>query len=690
MVLAEGKESQDSASQRYRALLAATDAIAFHQQMPELFQELAKRLRPIVGFATVYFILHDPDKQVMRSTMVDSTGPSLHPLEVPMNGTATGHVFQTQQPVVISDSHEEERFPLVLDKMREQGIRSVCVLPMSTAQRRLGALVFCSAAPNEYDAADLEFLESVSKQVAIAVENGINRKEAEHYETQLAAERDRAQLLLEINNVLVSKFDLHELVTAISACLSRVVPHEYCSLVLHEEQTGMLRLHALHFPGGKSLVREGACWPLECSPAGVAFASGEPYVLNELSAQSFSNETGRWVIDEGIQSACWFPLIRHKAALGTFCLGWLRPSGFDLEHAQLLTQVAGQIAIAVENALAFQQITELKNKLNEEKLYLENEIRTEHNFDDIVGESPAWKQVMGQVRIVAPSAATVLILGETGTGKELIARSIHKSSDRSERTFVKLNCAAIPTGLLESELFGHEKGAFTGAISRKIGRFELADGGTLFLDEIGDIPLELQPKLLRALQDQEFERLGSNHTLRVNVRVLAATNRDLEEMLSRGAFRRDLFYRLNVFPIRVPPLRARTSDIPVLVRHFAQKYAKRIDRRIQEIPTKSLDALTRWSWPGNVRELENLIERAVILSRGPVLEIPLAELEIANAANFEAPGSLDDAKRRHILRALRDAGGVIGGPSGAAARLGVKRTTLNYKLKKLGIDPGAV
>jgi formate hydrogenlyase transcriptional activator len=348
--------------------------------------------------------------------------------------------------------------------------------------------------------------------------------------------------------------------------------------------------------------------------------------------------------------------------------------------------VASQVAIAVENALAFREIAELKNKLAEEKLYLEDEIRTEMNFEEIVGESAALKQVLAQVETVAPTESTVLVQGETGTGKELIARAIHNLSQRRERTFVKVNCAAIPLGLLESELFGHERGAFTGAIAQKIGRFELADGGTLFLDEVGDIPLELQPKLLRVLQEQEFERLGGTRTIHVDVRLVAATNRDLTQMIADREFRNDLFYRLNVFPLQVPALRQRPEDIALLVRYFAQKYSRRMNKQIESVPAEAMAALTSYSWPGNIRELENLVERAIILSRGPVLEVPLGELRQATDAEGGTLQTLEAADREHILRALRESKWVLAGPAGAAARLGMKRTTLQSRIRKLGIQ----
>jgi formate hydrogenlyase transcriptional activator len=394
-----------------------------------------------------------------------------------------------------------------------------------------------------------------------------------------------------------------------------------------------------------------------------------------------------------------------------------KENSFGEDDAEFLTEVAGQVAIAIENALAYREICELKDKLAQEKLYLEEEIRSELNFEQIIGSSPALKHVLDLVETVASSDSTVLLLGDTGTGKELIARAIHDHSQRKDRTFVKLNCAAIPTGLLESELFGHEKGAFTGAISQRIGRLELAHQGTLFLDEVGDIPIEIQPKLLRALQEREFERLGSTHTRKVNVRLVAATNRDLEKMIAAREFRSDLYYRLNVFPIRIPPLRERKEDIPVLVRHFVHKFAREMQKHIETIPAAAMKALTNGEWPGNVRELENFVERAVILTRGKSLEMPITELhksradspvtnknkndaqdeisrivketisEIGKQSTKSAANEHDERDRQEIMRVLRETRGRVGGANGAAARMAINRTTLISRIKKFGIDP---
>jgi len=509
---------------------------------------------------------------------------------------------------------------------------------------------------------------------------------------ELERERDRLRLLLDITNLLVANRNFREIFVAISGLLRRIIRHDVAALILPTSGHEQLRVYALDFPGGKGLIGQGNTLSIEDSPPGHSYSTRHPLLVDNLFSQltRFPAPFTRQLLQEGIRCGCWLPLVNQDRVLGVLSVASKRESAFSRQDLDLLTQVANQAAIAVDNALAFRQIAELNRKLSQEKRYLESEIRTEYNFESIIGEHPLLKRILRQVETVAPTTSTVLILGETGTGKELIARAIHNLSGRRERTFVKLNCAAIPTGLLESELFGHEKGAFTGAISQKIGRLELANRGTLFLDEVGDIPLELQPKLLRALQEKEFERLGSTRTIHVDVRLIAATNRDLSQMVAAREFRSDLFYRLNVFPMQVPPLRERASDIPMLVQYFVHKHAAENGKHIARVPAEAMEALTRWPWPGNIRELENFIERAVILSEGETLSLPLAELR-APAADLAArsaaePQSAGDAsEREQIIRALKEARGVIAGPEGAAARLGLKRTTLNSRIRKLGI-----
>jgi formate hydrogenlyase transcriptional activator len=505
----------------------------------------------------------------------------------------------------------------------------------------------------------------------------------------------RYRALLAVSQAIAGNRDLPALLHDMAGRLRQVVGFDYLALVLHDGTTGTMRLHVLEtgepVPPGTTLEL-----PPDDDPAGWVWQSQRPLVTNGRS------ELARWprllerVQAYAIDSYCWLPLTTARRRLGTLVFTSKQPSTYAAADMEFLQQVANQVAVAVENALAFQEIEAafreieaLKNKLTEENAYLEEEVRTEHNFGEIVGGSVTLRRVLKQVETVAPTGSTVLIRGETGTGKELVARALHNLSPRRGRTFVKLNCAAIPTGLLESELFGHEKGAFTGAISQKAGRFELAHPGTLFLDEVGDIPPELQPKLLRVIQEQEFERLGGTRTIKVDVRLVAATHRDLGKMVADGRFREDLFYRLNVFPVVLPPLRERRDDIPRLVRHFTQQFARRMGRQIKTIPSAVMDALVAYPWPGNVRELQNVIERAVILTPGPALEVPLSDLSpvpVTIRGTAATPGTLIDAEREHILGVLRETGWALGGPNGAAARLGMKRTTLQSRMKRLGIS----
>jgi formate hydrogenlyase transcriptional activator len=436
-------------------------------------------------------------------------------------------------------------------------------------------------------------------------------------------------------------------------------------------------------PLADALIGPGVVVPIAESACGTGFLKGETKVCNQADLAAIGTPVVMRLLDLGIQSFCAIPLITRKGKLGTLNLGSASDHAFDSQDISFLKQVAAQVAIALDNARAYREIAELTQKLKKEKLYLQDEIRSVLNFEEIVGESPALKHVLSQVNTVAPLDATVLILGETGTGKELIARAIHRMSARKDGSFIKLNCAAIPTGLLESELFGHEKGAFTGAVSAKIGRLEMADKGTLFLDEVGDIPLELQPKLLRVLQDQEFERLGGVRTIRVNIRLIAATNRDLAKSVAEREFHSDLYYRLHVFPVKMPPLRERAKDIELLVRYFVQRFSRQMNKQIETIPSQTMDALASWEWPGNVRELENFIERSVILSEGTVLNVPLSELRPTFGARQNT--TLESLEREHILRVLRETGGVISGLHGAASQLGLKRTTLQSRMQKLGI-----
>jgi transcriptional regulator with GAF, ATPase, and Fis domain len=502
-------------------------------------------------------------------------------------------------------------------------------------------------------------------------------------------DRKRAEeaVMLQLSSALLENVDVTKLLAAISASIKEVIPHDTSALALFDHTTGDMVVQFMG-PYDADVYPGDARVPVEGTVSGRVFRTGEPFLMRRLLDCAFAPQTMNNLGRLGMNAGCWVPLKHQGTIIGTMGVLSRIEGSLDDQAAEILAQIAGQVAMAVDNAMAFRRIAELRDQLRQEKQYLESEINLENRYEDIVGESKGLRNVLREIETVAPTDATVLIQGESGTGKELLARAIHRLSRRSEHTFIKLNCAAIPAGLLESELFGHEKGAFTGAISRKIGRLELAHEGTLFLDEIGELPLDLQPKLLRVLQEREIERLGSNRPIPVNMRLIAATNRDLSEMVANKEFRADLYYRLKVFPVFSPPLRDRKGDIPILVRHFVATHSRRMGKVIESIPDETMEALVRWPWPGNIRELENFLERAVILTRGPVLYVPLAELQMAQEREETAVESptLHEAEREHILRVLRECKGQIGGEDGAAARLGLKRTTLNSKLKKLGIE----
>jgi formate hydrogenlyase transcriptional activator len=695
----------DHSRRQLEALLEVSEAIAQQRDLPALFHDLAARLHSVIDFDFLTLLLHDPARNVMRLHLLETRipGEKHTGMETPVDGHPSGWVWQTQQLFVVSDIDQETRFPDFLQRLREYNVRSLAILPLTTAQHRLGAMGFGRVVPQRATDTELQFMQRVASQVAVAVDNALNFETSQAYQQQLARERDRLRVLLEINNVLVTSRELPELFRGIVSTLKRVIQHDYTSLALLDPASGLLKIHALDFPGRQGLLKQEITISRDVSPSGHAISTGQPLLIRGAELDRYSSEVMRVLRTESIQTVTCVPLTSHANTFGSLNLASRRTDAFAPQDIELLQQVAAQIAIAVENALAFKEIDALKNKLAVEKLYLEEEIRSEFNFEEIIGESPALKRALAQVELAAPAGTTVLLLGETGTGKELFARAIHNLSPRRDRTFVKINCAAIPSGLLESELFGHERGAFTGAINQKTGRFELADRGSLFLDEVGDIPLELQPKLLRVLQEQEFERLGSNRTQHVDVRVVAATHQDLSKLVAERSFRSDLYYRLNVFPIHIPALRERSEDIPLLVRYFVQRFSRSLNKAVEYIPANAMDALAQYSWPGNVRELENLIERAVLLSPGKELRVPLSELKSSTLATTDADPSssltsftsstssassistLEEAERQHILRALKQTQWRIAGPKGAAKLLGMKRTTLQARMRKLGI-----
>jgi formate hydrogenlyase transcriptional activator len=609
-------------------------------------------------------------------------------------GGSCGTAIYRKEPVYITDILTDPVWENYRDRMMPYGIRSVWSRPLFTSEgKALGTFSINYCETRSPSANDIQLIEDASHITGIAIERHRNEEE-------LRRERDRLRLLLEITNSMTSKLDLRCLVEVLSTDLLRVTRSDFCSLLVPDADSGELRLTILYNPESRGSICDGAIVPLHGSICGKAFRTGKSQHVDSFEEirndpESFGNDVGRLyyerIMAEGLKSGCDLPLIGRRGILGVLSAFKRSERAFNIEDIEFLEQASRQVAIAVENALDYETVIKDRDQETRQRLYFEEEIRAE--FREIVGESPALKNALSLVSVVAPTDSSVLILGETGTGKELVARAIHKLGRRSEKGFVKLNCAAIPLGLLESELFGHEKGAFTGAIAQKAGRFELADRGTLFLDEVGDIPLELQAKLLRVLQEQEFERLGSNRTHKVDVRMVAATHRDLPAMVKQGTFREDLYYRLKVFPIQIPALRQRTEDIPRLVRHFTALYAQRMNKRIDVIPPETMDALVRYQWPGNIRELQNFIERAVILSPQSTLRAPTSELEPFQPykeSNTSMHG-LAEVERDHILRALEASNWVIGGETGAAARLGMKRTSLAYRMKKLRIHrPAAV
>jgi formate hydrogenlyase transcriptional activator len=657
---------------RYEALLRVSRTIGAHRDPAELFQSLVRELRGVVEFDVLYCIQYNPAGERPAFCVLETPARRIPLPEFEPEETLTAWVYEHQKPLIIPFLERETRFPRVTGLLESEGIRSLCALPLRTAHRRLGCLSIGSQQPNAYSQEEIEFLSLVADEVALAIDD------AYHFEA-LQQEKDRLRMLLDVSNAVTSNLALPDLLRAISANLRSIMQSEGAGVALIDQPGNQLRLCVIDFPEYDGRVAEGEIVP-EDSPSAQAARLREPV----------AQEKGK----NGIRhSTCSVPLISRDRVLGT--LGVKRNDPFSAHDISFLKQVAGPVAIAVENAMAYGRIAELTDKLEREKVYLQDEIRSELNFEEIIGKSEALRTVLQQVETVAPTDSTVLICGETGTGKELIARAIHDLSSRAKNAFVKLNCAAIPTGLLESEMFGHERGAFTGAIAQRIGRFELASRGTVFLDEIGEIPLELQPKLLRVLQEREFERLGNSRTMKSDARLIAATNRDLAEMVGDHEFRADLFYRLNVFPILLPPLRDRPEDIPLLVRHFARQFARRMNRAIDTIPSETMSVLVSYHWPGNIRELQNLVERAVILSTGAVLNIPLRDLQSQAHTAVPTNGpddrrtrkieTLEDVERRHILDTLEATNWVVGGPKGAAVLLGLKRTTLQVRMDKLGI-----
>ena len=667
---------------RYLALLRAANAIATSTDLNSAADALTSKLREVTPFDFLHAVAFDKNSIEPRWLLIEVGGQRI---DASSNGlgflddTPIQWTHQCHQTLITDDWSRETRFEEYALFLAKFGIASTCTVPLTTNSGRTCVLSLGRSYPHAYDRDEVEFLQLVAEQIGLAVDAALNFHVSQRVQEQL-------KLVLDLNNQVVSNLEFHELLRAASALVRKVMHCDAAAIMLPDAENSHLRVHALDYPESRGIFVEGALVPINGTTPGESFTSGKPIVVNHLDPAEVPPEMLAKAQAEGLSSFCDVPLVTRNRLLGVLAVAQREENSFDDDEVSFLVRVASQIAIGVENALAYTEIADLKDRLAQEKLYLEEEIRGEMDFEGIVGQSSALRHVLGLVETVAPSDSTVLLLGETGTGKELIARAIHDRSRRKDRTFVKLNCAAIPTGLLESELFGHERGAFTGAISQKVGRLELADQGSLFLDEVGDIPIDIQPKLLRALQEREFERLGSTRTKKVDVRLVAATNRDLDKMIENREFRSDLYYRLNVFPIRIPPLRERPEDIPLLVRYFTQKYGRRMEKKIETIPATAMKKLTAWHWPGNIRELENFIERSVILTHGSALQVPIGELGNNGKAITVLAGPQAD-ERAQILSVLRQTNGRVSGPQGAAERMAIKRTTLISRMKKLGIDP---
>jgi formate hydrogenlyase transcriptional activator len=689
MRMPENNEGSAPTTSRYRALLDVSSAMV---EQPTV-KAVLHSLRDVLSSSCR---LHGVDIYVLGSG-----GDTLHLLDFDREadapaikiGTrisligAAARALQEREPVFLPDvSQEMLRHPELAPFAAESVGRATYVFPLFTAQQRYGILVVTKERGREFVPEDVELLRSLASHVAVALECALARDCAEQYQRELATERDRLRLLLEINNHVVSKLEIDDLFRSASTSIRSYFGNHLTGFWLLERNSKHLQSVVLDFPDSKGLLAEiGSTDLTEIEYEKLRTRRAEIWSNSEI--EKIPASIALSLRAESITSVAVAPLVTASGPLGVLAIGSRKLDAFGQEDLDLLSQISVQISLALDNALAYGRLNASAARLEEERLYLESEIRAEHNFEDIVGKSAALRKVLDQVAIVAPTGSTVLLHGETGTGKELLARAIHNLSPRRERTFVRLNCAAIPSGLVESELFGHERGAFTGALMQKRGRFELADRGTLFLDEIGDISLDLQPKLLRALQEREFERLGSTKTIHVDVRLIAATHRDLQGMIRNNQFREDLFYRLNVCPIEIPPLRERREDISLLVHYFVLRLSRQMQRRIKSVPKQAMEALVNHDWPGNIRELENFIERCVIFTQGEELNVPRAELRKASARSVaSAAPSFEQAERQVIIDALRAASGRVSGQGGAAERLGLKRTTLQNKMRKLSIS----
>ena len=672
---------------RYRMLLGASTALADQPTVKAVLQSLRGVLSSTSKLhgAELYVLSDDGESLYTFEFDREADAPAIKRGAKLLRVGVVAQVLDEQKPVFVPDlSQRMLEHPDMAPFAAEVAGRSTYLFPVSTAHKRYGILSTPKLPGQQFAPEDVEMLSALASHVAVALECALARDTAELYHRQVVNQRDQLSLLLEINNNIVSKLEAEDLFQAVAGSMRKHLGNDLTSLWLFNKQTDCWERKFLDFPVGRGflekvvIVKPNKLWSDWSRVRTPQF-----YSPVEADIDPALREASR---SEALLSAVLVPLLGPDGPLGLLTMCSRKANAFNAADRDLLSQIGPQISLGLENALAYGRVRASRDDLEEQKLYLESEIESEYNFEDIVGKSAAIRKVLDQVAIVAPTSSTVLLHGETGTGKELVARAIHNLSPRRGRTFVRLNCAAIPSGLVESELFGHEKGAFTGALMQKRGRFELADQGSLFLDEIGDITMDLQPKLLRALQEQEFERLGSTKTIHVDVRLIAATHRDLEGMIRNNQFREDLFYRLRVFPIEIPPLRERREDIQLLVHFFVSRLSRRMQKRIRSVPKHAMEALVNADWPGNIRELENFIERCVILTQGDELNVPHTELRKSGVRSvISSATTFEQAERQAILDALKNASGRIAGNGGAAERLGLKRTTLQNKMRRLHI-----
>jgi formate hydrogenlyase transcriptional activator len=687
---------------RYEALRQILRITATHRDTDTLFKASVEALRSFFGLPMVGIVLYDT---VIGSVQWCALDVEDRPLPftpmVDWERSASRFVYESQQALVVNCLDGKFPFRNLTQFVARFGMQSVCLLPLTTTRRKLGIMGFASEYRGYFSSEIVEFLSLVADELALGLHSALNYGGLEVVRNRYEEQATRLKLLFEVDRVIDSHLELSKLMQVLSPYFRRFIPVDAVALILPKAQDSRLYIHALEFPTAPSPVRNLETIQVHQreSIAARVFRSGRPWVGKVANFDEYRRMDP--ALAASIRAVCALPIARYGNVLGVLGFGRTEEREFSPEDTEFLLHVASRLAVAVADALKSGERTRLGEAgfpgpklIGGESSHPATSDARPAISEEIIGNSSALRNVLKQVELVAPTSTSVLICGETGTGKEMLARAVHASSGRNGGPFIKVNCAALPAGLLESELFGHEKGAFTGATSQRLGRFELAHGGTIFLDEIGELPLELQPKLLRVLQDGEFERVGSSRTFRTNARLIAATNRDLAVMVEQGRFREDLFYRLDVFPMNLPPLRERPEDIPLLVEHFLKRFANRMGKAIDRIDPDTMRVLLEHSWPGNIRELENVVERGVILSSGPALRISLSAVE-RSRLHRDSQGSQSSARtlieveRTHILSTLERTNWVLGGPFGAAARLGMKRSTLQLRMQKLGITrPG--